>query len=75
MNLKIAYSNSSTPSAIINDLMKIESDVYLPAYCGEYTSIENRFNKFKDMFVIAYDGIDIIGYLCYFPISKRLHDD
>ena len=26
------------------------------------------------MFVFAYDGTEVVGYLCYFPISKRLHD-
>lgn len=75
MNLKIGYSDFSTPSTIIEDLMKIEADVYLPDYRGEYISIENRFIKFKDMFVLAYDGTEIIGYLCFFPISKRLHDE
>ena len=75
MDVKISYSNFLTSNNIIDDLMRIESDVYLSDYCGEYSSIEGRFNKFKDMFVLAYDGSTIIGYLCYFPISKRLHDD
>jgi hypothetical protein len=47
MNIKIVYSDFSTPDEILNELMKIESDVYEPDYRGEYASIENRFKKIK----------------------------
>jgi GNAT superfamily N-acetyltransferase len=75
MNIKIVYSDFSTPNEIINELMKIESDVYEPDYRGKYASIEKRFKKNKDMFILAYDDTNIIGYLCFFPISQRLHEE
>lgn len=74
-DIRIRYSDSSTSDEIILELMKIESDVYAPEYRGEYDSIAKRFHKFRDMFVFAYDGDKVIGYLCFFPISKRLHDE
>lgn len=75
MDLRIDYSDFLTPSTIIYDLIQIETDVYIPDFRGEFDSIEKRFNQFKEMFVLAYDGEEIIGYLCYFPISKSLHDE
>lgn len=72
--IRIEFSNPDTPDTIIEELMKIEQDVYLPEYRGEYQSIKNRFYKYKEMFVLVYDGEEIIGYLCFFPVSKSLHD-
>ena len=47
MDLKIDYSDFSTSSTIINDLMKIEADVYLPEYQGDFISIERRLTSLK----------------------------
>lgn len=72
--IKIELSNSNTSDSVIEKLMEIERDVYLPEHRGEYHSIKSRFDKYKDMFVLAYDKDKIIGYLCFFPISNSLHD-
>lgn len=58
---------------IIPDLMKIEKQVYEPEYCGEYESIRARFLENKDTFVLAYDDTQMIGYLCFLPISEELY--
>ena len=58
---------------IIPVLMEIEKQVYIPAYCGEYESIRARFLKNKDTFVLAYDDNQMIGYLCFLPISQELY--
>lgn len=73
-NIKLKYSGEGTPNKIIYELMKVEEDAYAPKYRGEYESICSRFQKYKEMFILAYDSDKIIGYLCFFPISKRLHD-
>ena len=77
MDIKIIRSDAKTEEAIIYDLMAIESDVYSPEYCGQYESIVRRFQKYKEMFLLAYDKDrnQAIGYLCYFPISERLHEE
>ena len=72
--IRIGFSNSDTPDSVITDLMQIEQNVYSPEYRGEYHAIKSRFDKYKDMFILAYDKDRIIGYLCYFPITKSLHD-
>lgn len=73
--IRIKYSDEFTSDEIISELIKIEEDVYLPEYQGEYESIRKRFHKFKEMFVLAYDKDVLIGYLCFFPISKLLYKE
>ncbi len=72
MKIRIEYSTDHTDEKIIRDLMKIETDVYEPEYRGEYEAINRRFQKLREMFVLAYDEKKLIGYLCFFPISDRL---
>lgn len=71
----IKHSDFTTSNEIIYDIMDIEKDVFKEKERGHYDSIERRFNRNKEMFVLAYDKDKLIGYLCFFPISKRLHDD
>lgn len=73
-NYTIKYSDKDTESSIIYDLMDIERDVYEEKDRGHFDSIEKRFNNNKEMFILLYDVDKLIGYLCYFPISKELHD-
>lgn len=70
----IKYSDKNTPSDIIYDIMDIEKDVYKENERGQFDCIEKRFDKNKEMFVLLYDSNKIIGYLCFFPITKSLHD-
>lgn len=70
----IKYSDASTSNDIIYDLMDIEKDVYKESERGHFDSIERRFNRNKEMFVLLYDDDKLIGYLCFFPITKELHD-
>lgn len=72
--IRIINSNASTKVQIINDLMEIEKAVYEEEYRGEFDPIKARFEKFPEMFILAYDGDKLIGYFCWFPISKSLHD-
>ena len=76
MNNKIIikYSDENTDASIIYDLMDIEKDVYKKEDRGEYDNIERRFARNKEMFILLYDNDKLIGSLCYFPISKDLHD-
>lgn len=74
-NFTIKYSDESTNESVIYDLMRIEEDVYDKKDRGQYDHIESRFKRNKEMFILLYDNDKIIGYLCYFPISKELHDN
>lgn len=73
-DFKIEFSNENTSSDVIYDLMKIEADVYEKKDRGRYENIERRFCRNKEMFILLYYQETIVGSLCYFPISKELHD-
>ena len=72
--IQIRFSDNMTSDQVIYELMKIEEDVYKPEYRGEYEAICKRFRRYREMFVLAYDGNKIIGYLCYFPVSHGMHE-
>lgn len=71
-NINIKYSDNFTDDSLIYDLIEIEKDVYKKEYCGKYEMIHDRFHRYKDMFILAYDNDKVIGYLCFFPISNSL---
>lgn len=73
--VKVIASNRDTKEDIIYELMKIESAVYSEDMQGEYESIKARFQKYPEMFYLAYDENEVVGYLCYFPISQGVYDD
>lgn len=60
---------------IISDLIRIESLAYEEKYRGEYESIEARYKKNKDTFILAYDQGMMVGYLCFLPISDTLYHE
>lgn len=71
--LKVRISNENTPVDIIYDLLEIEKKAYLPHHRGEFSSIEKRFVKNKEMLALIYDDEQLVGYLCFFPVSRQLH--
>ena len=58
----VTASNSDTKEDIIYELMEIESAVYPENMRGEYASIKARFQKWPEMFFLAYDQDKIVGY-------------
>ena len=50
----IEYSDSSTSSDVIYDLMAIEKDVYQESERGNFDSINKRFNNNKEMFTLLF---------------------
>lgn len=73
--VRVIASNCDTKEDIIYALMKIERAVYSENMRGEYESIKARFQKYPEMFFLAYDEDEIVGYFCFFPITQRIYDD
>ena len=73
--LSVIASNYETKESIISELMEIENEVYAEDMRGEYESIKARFEKFPEMFFLAYDRDRIVGYFCFFPISQKLYEE
>lgn len=75
MSIRLEYSNICTSENVIHDIIKLEKSIYTSTYLGSFNSLNKLFNKFKEMFVLAYnDTNELIGYLCCFPISDKLYN-
>ncbi|TAH62416.1 MAG: hypothetical protein EWM50_05500 [Gottschalkiaceae bacterium] len=72
--MEIKYSKDVKEN-IIQEILDIESAVYDKKYRGTYESIQARYNKNKDTFILAYDNNKMIGYLCFLPITDILYDE
>ncbi len=58
---------------VICKVMDIESKVFKPEDCGDFTHIVKRMERYPEMLILAKHHDEIVGYLCYFPISEKLH--
>lgn len=59
---------------IIKNVMAIENIVYSPEYRGEFESIKARMCFCPQMLFLAYDGDEMIGYLCWIPVLQDLYE-
>lgn len=59
----------------INDLLKLDSIAYPGELQGTYESVNARYQKNKDSFVLLVHGEQVVGYLCYFPVSSEFRED
>ena len=59
----------------IKDIMYLDSLAYNEDMQGTYDSINNRFKKNKDSYILAYDNKKLVGYICFFPISDELYSE
>ncbi len=69
--LKIVRSKNIKKD-FINEVLKLDALVYDADMQGSYKSVNNRFKKNKDSYLLIMDGTKIVGYICFFPISKAL---
>ena len=56
----------------IDDVLKLDALVYDQDMQGSYESVNKRFQKNKDSYLLIMDASKIVGYICFFPISKSL---
>ncbi len=71
-NKEIILSRAQLSLLEIKQVLELDSLVYEPEYCSEFDQVVGRFNKNKDCFITLRNQDDIIAYICFFPITKRL---
>lgn len=73
---EIVYQRSDKmPNAdFINDVLKLDAGVYPRKLQGTFTSVNGRYQRNKQSYILAYDNNQLIGYICFLNISKRLCD-
>lgn len=74
MSLKIIESKNMETD-FINDVLELDSIAYSENMQGSYESVNNRYKKNEDSYLLVYDEKTLIGYICFFPISKKLYNE
>ncbi len=64
--------NVENDEKLFKDVMKLDSLCYSQDMQGTFDAIYARYSKNKDSFVLIYDKDNLIGYICFFPISNKL---
>lgn len=73
MNYEIKTSKNLNPE-FLNEILKLDAMVYQDDLQGSYDSLKERLDANDEMYLLLYDKKEIIGYLCFFPITKKLLD-
>ncbi|MEG1646521.1 MAG: GNAT family N-acetyltransferase [Clostridia bacterium] len=66
--------SSQTDKNFIDEVVGLDSKVYKKEFQGTKDSITERFNKNEESYILAYNGNILVGYVCFFPISKSLSE-
>ncbi|MCQ2792718.1 MAG: GNAT family N-acetyltransferase, partial [Bacilli bacterium] len=71
---KIIYKRSDEmPNGdFIHDVLKLDSQVYPRKLQGTFDSVNGRFQRNKQSYILAYDDNQLIGYICFLNIAKNL---
>lgn len=58
----------------INDVLRLDSKVYPRKLQGTFDSVNGRYQRNKQSYILAYDNNELIGYICFLNISKHLRN-
>lgn len=73
MKYEIKTSKNLNPN-FLNEVLKLDAMVYEDDLQGSYDSLKERLDANDEMYLLLYEQKELIGYLCFFPITKRLSD-
>ena len=58
----------------IVDVNNLDHSLYPPNYVGSVESIKERFTANNEEYILAYNNDTLVGYICFYPITKALAD-
>ena len=58
----------------ISDVLRLDALVFAPSDQGTDSSIRARYNANQESLVLAYNNSEIIGYICFFPVTNDLSE-
>lgn len=70
--MNIQHTNAFDAN-ILKKVMHIESKIYPPELRGTWTAACARFKKFPNYLITVHNNNDVVGYLCYIPVSDTLY--
>ena len=70
--MNIQHTNAFDAN-ILKKVMHIESKIYPPELRGTWTAACARFKNFPNYLITVHNNNDVVGYLCYIPVSDALY--
>lgn len=76
MNFVIRQSSEECfkNGSFINELLTIDAESFPKKYQGNFNSIYKRYKKNNDVYLLAFNDKELIGYICFFPITSDLEN-
>ncbi len=65
----------NAPKDFIKDVFEIDKVTYSPELCGQIENLEKRYKVCPDSFLLVYDNDTLAGYINFFPVAKKLHNE
>lgn len=73
-NIIYKRSDKMPNGDFIHDVLRLDSEVYPRKLQGTFDSVNGRYQRNKQSYILAYDNNQLIGYICFLNISKRLRN-
>lgn len=73
MEYQIKSSKNLDPE-FLNDILELDAMVYEDDLQGSYASLKERLDANDEMYLLLYEKENLIGYICFFPITNQLSD-
>ena len=58
----------------IDKILRIDQAVFGAVLQGTSDSVGARYEANKESYILAYHNFEIVGYICFFPITKGLRE-
>ena len=71
--IEFKFSSNLTEDFIV-DVNNLDHSLYPPNYVGSVESIKERFTANNEEYILAYNNDTLVGYICFYPITKVLAD-
>ncbi len=65
--------SKNMPTEFLYDILKIDNEVYDEDLCGDFDSLNSRFQASKESYLLLFDEDKMVGYMAFFPISDDLY--
>ncbi len=70
-NFKIVYSKDVQNINFLDDILKLDKEVYEDSMLGTKKKLEEEFMKNKESYILLYNKEQLIGYKCFFPVTNE----
>ncbi len=65
----------TAPEGFLDGVFALEKIVYDSSLWGKRENLQKRYERNRDSFILVFDGERVVGYINFFPVSKKIDDD